>query len=174
MVIRLTKAPVKWGLYMFRSTLMVCAFLLSVMNAHADKNVTMFDPGEAAKIVWSTFIAIEQANDTLNYSVFREIAAPEFQRKNSAEHVAKLFAGLRQSGVDLSRVLLLNPEYEISPQIAETGLLRMRGKFAVPPEVVNFDLLYQMIYGEWRLLGVAVVTGLEEAKIERRRFWFKK
>ncbi|WP_269617587.1 hypothetical protein [Zhongshania sp. BJYM1] len=175
MVKRLTlMTPERWGFGLLRLALLLCVFLATAGNAYADDDIKKFDSSEAARVLWSTFLAIEQANDTLNYSVFREIAAPEFQRKNTTEDIAELFYGLRKSGVDLSRALLLQPEYEIAPQIGATGLLRMRGKFAMPPEVVNFDLLYQMIYGEWRLLGVAVVTGMEEAKIEKRRFWFRK
>lgn len=175
MVRRLTTmAPDFRGFVLLRSMFLVCVFYAISWNAHADDNVKKFEVGEAARVLWSTFLAIEQGNDTLNYSVFREIAAPEFQRKNTTEDIAELFLGLRKSGVDLSRALLLQPEYEIAPQIGATGLLRMRGKFALPPEVVNFDLLYQMIYGEWRLLGVAVVTGMENATIEKRRFWFRR
>ncbi|MBQ0759118.1 MAG: hypothetical protein KKF24_10485 [Gammaproteobacteria bacterium] len=162
------------GFCLLRSMVLVWTFLALALSAYADEDVKKFDSAEGARILWSTFLAIEHANDTLNYSVLREIAAPEFQRKNTLDDVAVLFSGLQKSGVDLSRALLLQPEYEIAPQVGATGLLRMRGKFSIPPEVVNFDLLYQMIYGEWRLLGVAVATGMEEAKIEKRRPWFRK
>jgi len=40
--------------------------------------------------VRTTLIALDQANKTGNYSVFRDIASTEF-RKNSLENIAKLF-----------------------------------------------------------------------------------
>jgi hypothetical protein len=137
--------PRFWGFYWLRTLVLAWIFSVSGQNLYANEEIEMFDPSESARLLWSTFLAIEQANDSLNYSVFREISAPEFQRKNTTEDVAELFLSLRKSGIDLSQVILNQPEYDISPQIGSSGLLRMRGKFTLPPEVVCFDVLYQMI-----------------------------
>jgi hypothetical protein len=53
-------------------------------------------------LIRTTIIAINQANKTGNYTVLRDLAAPDFQNVNSAEKLAEIFTGLRNSKFDLS------------------------------------------------------------------------
>jgi hypothetical protein len=136
------------------------------------------DEQQALLVLWSTMLALDHANDSVNYSVFREIASPDFQEKNSPQQLNKLFSQLRASRIDIGLVLTMMPEYEIPPQIGDSGLLRMRGRFNLQPASLNFDLLYKELYGEWRLVGIAVVTGESQVSIKKkskvRMPWFKR
>ena len=58
------------------------------------------------KLIWSAMAAVDQANQTGNYSVLRDLGAPSFQANNSAATLATIFTGLRNQGVDLSYTLL--------------------------------------------------------------------
>ena len=115
-------------------------------------------PGELemAKLIWSTMVAVDQANRSSNYSVLRDISAPAFQIANDPGQLARIFAGLRASGTDLSNTLLLAPTYRAPPAIVSPGVMRVQGYFGLRPTAVNFDFSYQWVEGRWRLVGVSI------------------
>ena len=107
-------------------------------------------------LITSTLLAFDQANATANYTVLRDGAAPIFQQRNSPEHLAEIFSGLRARNLDLSAIVLHQPRLLRRPEMNEEGLIRVTGFFPTEPERVNFDLIYQPVQGKWRLLGMAV------------------
>lgn len=124
------------------------------------------DASSSLKLLWSTMAAVDQANKTGNYSVLRDLGSAGFQANNNAANLAGVFAQIRDRRVDLSDTLLVVPVFEIPPTVDGSGLLRMRGSFAMRPVGVNFDLLYQWDQG-WRLHGVSVVPFI--AQVQTRR-----
>lgn len=109
------------------------------------------------KLIWSAMAAVDQANQTGNYSVLRDLGAPSFQANNSAATLAQVFTGLRNQGVDLGYTLALIPTLQFPPAITQGGLLRIRGVFPLRPAAIGFDLLYQNVNGQWRIFGISVV-----------------
>ena len=59
-------------------------------------------------------------------------------------------------------MLFFTPKLIAQPQIAPNGLLRLAGYFPTAPERVNFDLIYQIVDGQWRLFGIGVTTSPAE------------
>ena len=108
-------------------------------------------------LIMSTLVALHQANTTGNFTVLRELGAPEFQ-SNSPEKLAQAFADLRQRKVDLSRTLLFQPKLVRRPEINARGMLRITGFFPTSPDRIDFDLIYQPVQGRWRLYGISVNT----------------
>ena len=109
------------------------------------------------KLIWSAMAAVDQANQTGNYSVLRDLGAPAFQANNSAATLAQVFASLRAQNVDLSYTLALIPTLQFPAAIGQNGLLRVRGVFPLRPSAIGFDLLFQNMNGQWRIYGIAVV-----------------
>ena len=109
------------------------------------------------KLVWSSLIALDQANRTGNYSVLRDLGAPSFQANNSAATLAGIFQVLRAQQADLANTLLVAPTLDFPPTVIQGGLLRVRGSFPLRPTAVGFDLLFQNVDGQWRLFGISVV-----------------
>jgi hypothetical protein len=109
------------------------------------------------KLIWSSMVALDHANQTGNYSVLRDLGAPAFQAGNDAATLGSLFQDLRTQRLDVANSLLVAPVFEIPPTIVESGLLRVRGSFPLRPTSIGFDLLFQNIGGQWRLFGIAVV-----------------
>jgi hypothetical protein len=107
-------------------------------------------------LITSTLLALDQANATANYTVLRDGASPIFQQRNSPEHLAEIFNGLRARNLDLSAIVLHQPRLLRRPEMNGEGLIRITGFFPTAPERVNFDLIYQPVQGRWRLLGMAV------------------
>ena len=111
---------------------------------------------ELARLVWSTMAAVGQANETGNYSVLRDMAAPGFQTANDQSKLTQIFAGLRASGIDLSTTLLAVPVYRTPPRMVQPGMLQVQGGFGLRPRSVAFEMLYQWAGDKWRLFGVAI------------------
>ena len=109
-------------------------------------------------LICSTLLALNQANVTGNYSVFRELSAPGFQVGNSTGRLSETFAKFRNHHFDLSPIVLLQPKLVRKPEIDQRGMLRISGFFPTEPERVNFDLMYQFLDGQWRLFGIAANT----------------
>jgi len=109
------------------------------------------------KLIWSAMAAVDQANQTGNYSVLRDLGAPSFQANNSAATLATVFAALRNQGINLSYTLALVPTLQFPAAIAQNGLLRIRGVFPLRPNAIGFDLLFQNVNGQWKIFGISVV-----------------
>lgn len=114
------------------------------------------DQAGLARMVWSTMAAVDHANKTGNYNVLRGLGSLDFQTSNGAPALSRIFASLRERGVNLSDTLSIEPSYEFPPGL-EGGMLRLRGAFRMRPQAVQFDLLYQWNQG-WMLQGIAVRT----------------
>ena len=133
--------------------------------AHAQQSVPQVQPSpvpvpsalELNKLVWSTMAAIDHANLAGNYSVLRDLAAPNFQILNDSAKLASIFAPLRSSGIDLSNALLLTPTFTAPPKLPQRDVMELRGYFGLRPTAINFELYYQWVVGRWRLVGVSIV-----------------
>jgi hypothetical protein len=60
-------------------------------------------------LIRTTLLALDQANKTGNYTVLRDLGAPDFQA-NSAAQLAEIFAQQRRDNIDLSGVAVLDPQ----------------------------------------------------------------
>jgi hypothetical protein len=54
-------------------------------------------------LIRSTLLALNDANRSGNYSVLRDLAAPDFQAHNTSADLAQIFADLRRRNFDRSR-----------------------------------------------------------------------
>jgi hypothetical protein len=113
-------------------------------------------------LIQSHLIALNQANLTGNYTVLRDLAAPGFKEANSVQKLAEIFAQIRNAGIDISPILLIQPKLLRRPELTEKGRLRISGFFPTEPQRVNFDLILELVGGKWRLYGVS--AGLSQAK----------
>ncbi|HEX7285988.1 MAG TPA: hypothetical protein VF532_07380 [Candidatus Angelobacter sp.] len=115
-------------------------------------------PGQATYLVRSALMTLNDANRSGNYSVLRDLAAPDFQARNSAADLAQCFADLRRRHFDLFAVALLEPHFTAGPASDSSGRLQLTGFFPTSPLRISFDLIFQSVKGEWKLLSVSVAT----------------
>ena len=116
------------------------------------------DPISLIVMIRTTMVALNQANQTGNYSVLREISAPIFQAQNSQAQLAVAFTSLRDQRLDISSVVAVTPELTDAPAVDDNGILRVTGFFPTEPLRVNFQLAYQFANGQWRPVGMSVGT----------------
>jgi len=119
----------------------------------------LIDRNSALILIRTTLVALQQANQTSNYSVLYGISSPSFQNTNSPERLGQIFATLRGKGLDLSGVVVLEPQLTILPELYENGVMRMAGFFPSTPLQVYFDLQFISVQGQWRLIALGVNVG---------------
>jgi hypothetical protein len=117
-------------------------------------------PGELQLLMMikTTLIAFNQANETGNYTVLRDLAAPGFQEANTSAKLGEIFQKERNKKLDLSPVVLLQPQLLKKPAVDGRGLLRLEGVFPSKPEMVHFTLIFQDVQGKWRVVALGVST----------------
>jgi len=115
---------------------------------------------DAEKIVLllrNTLITLNDALQTGNFTVLRDVAAPGFRELNSAARLSQIFSSLVQQGVDLSPVTVITPQLAEAPTLdQQKGMLHLKGYFPGQPVQINFEVLYQAVDGRWRLFGLSV------------------
>ncbi|MFY9657339.1 MAG: hypothetical protein WAK01_12280 [Methylocystis sp.] len=107
----------------------------------------------------STLLALDQANKTGNYSVLRDLAAPSFAAANNPARLGEVFSNLRRDKVDLSGVIVLEPQLTVMPELTQNGMLHFAGFFPSVPRQINFEMLFAPVDGQWRLFGLAANLG---------------
>lgn len=113
---------------------------------------------QALYLARSALMTLNDANRSGNYTVLRDLAAPDFQAKNTAADLAQSFADLRRRKFDLFGAALLAPQFSTPPALDASGKLRLKGSFPTRPLRIDFDLLFQSVGGHWRLYGISVAT----------------
>ena len=109
-------------------------------------------------LIRTSLIALNQANQTGNYSTLRDIGSPALQANNTPATLAVAFTKLREQNVDLSPVAVISPQLTEPAAITPQGLLNVTGVFPTQPMAIKFQTVYQPVNGKWRLFGLSVDT----------------
>jgi hypothetical protein len=109
-------------------------------------------------LIRSTLLTLNDANRSGNYTVLRDLAAPDFQARNTAADLGQIFSDLRRRNFDLYGTALLAPQLTAAPALDADKRLRLTGFFPTRPQQINFDLSFQVAGGQWRLFGIAIAT----------------
>ena len=113
---------------------------------------------QALYLIRSTLLTLNDANRTGNYTVLRDLAAPDFQARNTAADLALNFLDLRRRNFDLYAAALLAPQFSEAPALDQQGMLRLGGYIPTRPQQIQFDLTFQIVAGQWRLFAIAIAT----------------
>jgi hypothetical protein len=117
-------------------------------------------------LIRTTVIAVNQANQTGNYTVLRDLGAPDFRIANDASRLAAIFQGLREHGIDFTPLLQIPPEVSEAPSIDGQGLLHLAGFFPTEPLRVNFNMQFQSEKGRWKPYTISVYLARVEAQAQ--------
>jgi hypothetical protein len=113
---------------------------------------------QALYLIRSTLLTLNDANRSGNYTVLRDLAAPDFQARNTAADLSLSFADLRRRNFDLYGAALLPPQLTALPALDQRGFLHLAGYIPTRPQQINFDLLFANVANQWRLFGIAIAT----------------
>jgi len=119
--------------------------------------VAMPDAQKIVLLLRGTLSTLNDALQTGNFTVLRDVAAPGFREVNSAARLSQIFSSLVQQGVDLAPVAVITPQMAEAPTLdQQKGMLHLKGYFPGQPVQINFEVLYQAVNGRWRLFGLSV------------------
>jgi hypothetical protein len=106
----------------------------------------------------TTMVAVNQANQTGNYSVLHALASPRIQKKLDEKSLGQALAGFRQRKIDLSPAVLVAPQFVQPPGVDADGVLSLMGVFPTQPRQIRFSLGFRLIDGHWRIEAFNVDT----------------
>jgi hypothetical protein len=122
--------------------------------------VVMPDAEKIVLLLRTTLITLNDAMQTGNFTVLRDMGAPGFRDANTAARLAQSFADLGSKGIDLSPTSVIAPQLTEPPGLDQAkGMLRLKGYFPGQPVQINFEMLFQAVDGRWRLFGLSVQPG---------------
>lgn len=130
--------------------------------AAAAPQVAMPEAETIVLLLRTTLLTLNDALQTGNFTVLRDVAAPGFRDVNSAARLSGIFGNLMRQGADLAPVAILTPQLSEPPTIdLKTSMLRIKGSFhgqsgPGQPGRLDFEIVYQPVRGHWRLFGIAV------------------
>lgn len=108
-------------------------------------------------LIRTAVLTLNDALQTGNFTVLRDVGAPGFRESNSAARLSQVFSNLAQQGFDLSAVATMAPQLAEPPAIdPKTSMLHIKGWFPGQPLQIDFELLFQPVAGRWRLFGISV------------------
>src|SRR5262245_3026469 len=113
---------------------------------------------DALFLARATLLTLNDANRSGNYTVLRDLAAPDFQARNTAADLGQSFSDLRRRNFDLYGVALLAPQLTTVPALDQSGLLHLVGHIPTRPQQIDFDLVFQVVDNQWRLYGISIAT----------------
>ncbi len=123
---------------------------------------------QALLLVRSTLLTLNDANQSGNYTVLRDLASREFQIRNTSADLALVFADMRRSNLSLFSVMLLSPQLSGTPDIDADGHLRISGYVPTSPQQVKFDLVFEASSRQWKLLSLNIATAPVQASSAAR------
>jgi hypothetical protein len=126
----------------------------------AASQVVMPDAEKIVLLLRTTLSTLNDAIQTGNFTVMRDMGAPGFRDANTAGRLAQSFSDLASKGIDLSPTSVIAPQLTEPPGLdQEKGMLRLKGYFPGQPVQINFEMLFQAVDGRWRLFGLSVQPG---------------
>ena len=102
-------------------------------------------------LIRNTLIAVNHGNLTGNYTVLRDLASERFRQRHNASDLAATFGNLKQQKLDLSPILVIEPQLTQQPGEVSPGRLQLVGVIPTRPQEVQFGLLFQRVEGGWMI-----------------------
>ena len=120
--------------------------------APAQPQVVMPDAEKIVLLLRTTLNTLNDALQTGNFTVLRDMGAPGFRDANSAAGLSQAFSELALKKLDLSAVSVIAPELTQPPALDQAkSILHLKGYFPGNSVQINFDVLYQAVDGRWRV-----------------------
>jgi hypothetical protein len=154
----------------FLITLLLLAVLAGGVPSHATgqspaagQPSPSLDAPAQLMLIRNTIALVNHGNLTGNYTVLRDLASVRFRQRNTAADLAATFANLRQQKLDLSPILVIQPQLTQPPEIVGDRL-QLAGLFPTRPQAVQFALAFQQVDAGWMIDEIAVRVAPAETR----------
>jgi hypothetical protein len=124
----------------------------------ASPQVAIPDADRILLLIRTALLSLNDALQTGNFTVLRDTGAPAFREANTPARLSQAFSGLAAQGIDLSAVAVMAPQLTEVPRLDERSMLHLKGIFPGQPLQINFEVIYAVVAGRWRLFGLSVAA----------------
>jgi len=154
----------------FLITLLMLAVLAGGVPSHATgqspaagQPSPSLDAPAQLMLIRNTIALVNHGNLTGNYTVLRDLASARFRQRNTAADLAATFANLRQQKLDLSPILVIQPQLTQPPEIVGDRL-QLAGIFPTRPQGVQFALAFQQVEAGWMIDEISLRVAPAETR----------
>src|SRR5262245_16727415 len=141
---------------MRRALLSLITTFALVLPARAQVQPPSLDLAAQIMLIRNTITLINHGNLTGNYTVVRDLASDGFRKRNSAAELAIKFANLREQKLDLSPILVIDPQLAEPPREIGPGRVQLVGQFPTRPQAVQFALVFQHVGAGWMIDDISL------------------
>jgi hypothetical protein len=124
----------------------------------ASAQVAIPDADRILLLIRTALLSLNDALQTGNFTVLRDIGAPAFREANTPARLSQAFSGLAAQRVDLSAVAVMAPQLTDAPRLDGRSMLHLKGIFPGQPLQINFEIIHAVVAGRWRLFGLSVAA----------------
>ncbi|WP_188790249.1 hypothetical protein [Salipiger pallidus] len=141
----------------FLSPRRICAAIaLSMVLAVPATAQEKVERSFAVALVRDVLTAINHGNWTGNYTVLRDYASRDFAEVNDPTRLAGLFTALREAGLDMMPILVVEPTLLQTEVSARGDQIRLTGYFPTEPQHFSFDMVFVNESRRWLLFDISV------------------
>jgi len=137
----------------FAAVLLLCA--ATAFPASGQQTETV-ERSFAVALIRDVLVAVNQGNWTGNYTVLRDYASRDFSAANDPTRLAGLFAPVREAGLDMLPILVMEPVILSAQTALGDTQMRLTGYFPTEPQHISFDLVMAQERRRWALLDISV------------------
>ena len=123
-----------------------------------------WDQAAQLMLIRNTLTLVNHGNLTGNYTVLRDLASENFRRRYTAADLAATFANLRQQKLDLSPILVIDPQLPQPPAEVAPGRWQLVGSFPTRPQSVQFALVFVRVEAGWMIDEVSLRVAPAESR----------
>ncbi len=128
----------------------------------------MPSPETLLALVRTHVLALDHALRTGNFYVLHALSGPFLQSRLTPEQLANAFKPLKTERLDLVAAAIATPGLASAPAFTKNGMLWMKGEFPTRPKTIRFEMMFEIVNGEWRLAGLDIGTGAAPVSEEKK------
>jgi len=125
-----------------------------VETAAADDGIPSRE--QLVALVNETMVTFGEAINAGSMAVFRDHISAAWQGEATVEDLDRTFGSFYGSGADLTVLGKLTPSFDPEPRLDDRGVLTLEGSYPTQPTRIDFENLYYIEDGEWKLISLGV------------------
>jgi hypothetical protein len=119
---------------------------------------------ELERMVAETLLGFNQAVLAKDFTAFYGNLSDVWKKQTNPERLRQIFQEFIDKNIDIGGIKDIKPRVAPVAGVSDKGVLVIAGRYPTQPSQVRFELKYANERGSWKLMGIAVSVGKEEAE----------
>ena len=135
-----------------RISIALCLLALTALAQAAAPKLP--PPKELNVLATESLLAFNNAVQAKDFTAFHKQIAELWRKEITPEKLKSFFQTFIDQELDLSGVAKAEPAFEPAPKIDSDDVLTLQGRYALPPNSLQFRLKYVTEKSAWKLVGI--------------------